>query len=40
MSRREVHERYCDYMVRKAKKAKEQSDYPYKLMSWKERRTK
>ena len=35
MSREEVHKRWCDAMVNRAKKAKEQSDYPYRLMIWK-----
>lgn len=36
MSRKDVHKKWCDLMVTRAKKAKEQSDYPYKLMIWKE----
>ena len=36
MSRAQVHKNWCDLMVTRAKKAKEGSDYPYRLMTWKE----
>ena len=36
MSRKDTHKYWCDLMVARAKKAKEQLDYPYKLMMWKE----
>jgi len=35
MSRTQVHKAWCDAMVARAKKAREGSDYPYKLMTWK-----
>lgn len=36
MSRKDVHKAWCDAMIARAKKNKESSDYPYKLLLWKD----